>query len=314
MIIRAYKPSDCAALAKLFYDTVHTVNAADYSKEQLSAWATGEVDLQQWNEDFLSCYTAVAEEDGTIIGFGSITGGGYLDMMFVHKDFQGRGIASSICDVIEKYPSVDKIYAHVSITARPFFESRGYRAVKENRVEKGGTYLINYLMEKEFLPGTGEKAPEEKIRELREEDMDRVMEIWLEANKQAHSFIPADYWEDNAVIVRKLLPKAEVYVYESGRGTSAARGNEARSFCLQGFIGLNGCHIEGIFVCGQDRSKGIGKALLDHAKKKKHRLTLNVYRKNFRAVKFYEREGFRVCDAGSDDATGEEDLSMVWRE
>ena len=75
MIIRAYKPSDCAALAKLFYDTVHTVNAADYSKEQLSAWATGEVDLQQWNEDFLSCYTAVAEEDGTIIGFGSITGG-----------------------------------------------------------------------------------------------------------------------------------------------------------------------------------------------------------------------------------------------
>ncbi|MFR2965486.1 MAG: GNAT family N-acetyltransferase [Anaerovoracaceae bacterium] len=56
------------------------------------------------------------------------------------------------------------------------------------------------------------------------------------------------------------------------------------------------------------------KALLDHAKKKKHRLTLNVYRKNFRAVKFYEREGFRVCDAGSDDATGEEDLSMEWRE
>ena len=48
MIIREYRPSDCREIAELFYNTVHTVNAADYSKPQLNAWATGKVDLEKW--------------------------------------------------------------------------------------------------------------------------------------------------------------------------------------------------------------------------------------------------------------------------
>lgn len=35
MTIRTYKPDDCQEMAELFYQTVHTVNAADYSPEQL---------------------------------------------------------------------------------------------------------------------------------------------------------------------------------------------------------------------------------------------------------------------------------------
>lgn len=70
MIIREYKPSDCEILAKLFYDTVHLVNIKDYTEEQVSAWATGEVDLTAWNDSFLEHYTVVAEEDGVIVGFG----------------------------------------------------------------------------------------------------------------------------------------------------------------------------------------------------------------------------------------------------
>ena len=45
MEIRKYMPCDCIHIAKLFYDTVHTINAKDYTKEQLNAWATGTVDL-----------------------------------------------------------------------------------------------------------------------------------------------------------------------------------------------------------------------------------------------------------------------------
>ena len=72
MTIRAYQPSDCKSLARLFYDTVHRVNARDYTQEQLCVWATGMVDLDQWNRSFLAHDTVVAVQNGEIVGFGDM--------------------------------------------------------------------------------------------------------------------------------------------------------------------------------------------------------------------------------------------------
>ena len=136
--LRKYKNSDCPAIAGLFYDTVHTVNRADYTEEQVNAWAAGKVDLEAW--------------DRSIIGFGDMDETGYLDRLYVHKDHQREGIATAICNVLESEaasrPGVVKITTHASITARPFFLSRGYRAVKEQQVEGAGVLLTNYVMEK----------------------------------------------------------------------------------------------------------------------------------------------------------------------
>ena len=88
MIIRKYKSTDCKYLAQLFYDTVHSVNSKDYSKEQLNAWATGNIDLKQWDESFKKNYTIVALENNIIVGFGDIDKTGYLDRLYVHKDYQ----------------------------------------------------------------------------------------------------------------------------------------------------------------------------------------------------------------------------------
>ena len=68
MEIREYRPEDCSEMASLFYDTVHTVNAADYTKEQLDAWADGAVDCEAWDHSFREHYTLVAIEDGTAGG------------------------------------------------------------------------------------------------------------------------------------------------------------------------------------------------------------------------------------------------------
>ena len=65
------------------------------------------------------------------------------------------------------------------------------------------------------------------IRELQKADINKVADIWLDTNLQAHYFIPAQYWKSNFDSVKELLPQAEVYVYENGQK-------------LQGFIGLNG--------------------------------------------------------------------------
>ena len=52
MQLREYQPSDCTQMVELFYQTVHSVNAKNYTKEQLDAWTIGEVDLQAWDKSF----------------------------------------------------------------------------------------------------------------------------------------------------------------------------------------------------------------------------------------------------------------------
>lgn len=147
MLLRPYTSSDCDLLASLFYNTVHIVNAKDYTAEQLSAWADGTPDLNNWNTSLSSNFTIVAEKNDTIVGFGDIDKNGYLDRLFVHHEFQNQGIATAICNELEKYTNAKKIVTHSSITARPFFESRGYKIVNQQQVQRHGIYLTNYLME-----------------------------------------------------------------------------------------------------------------------------------------------------------------------
>ena len=150
MYIREYDPSDCPALAALFYDTVHRVNCRDYTPEQLDVWATGQVDLDKWNRSFLAHHTLVAMKDGVLVGFGDMDSTGYLDRLYVHADYQGQGIATALCDALEKAVPCP-ITTHASITAKPFFQVRGYRVVKAQQVQRQGILLTNYVMEKKHL-------------------------------------------------------------------------------------------------------------------------------------------------------------------
>ena len=138
------------------------------------------------------------------------------------------------------------------------------------------------------------------IRRLQKKDVNRVAELWLDTNLKAHDFIPAQYWRSNYDLVKEMLSQAEVYVYEDGQK-------------IQGFIGLDGDYIEGIFVSDEMQSQGIGKALVDFVKEGKTKLRLNVYQKNVRAIRFYQKEGFEIECEGLDEATGEKDYAMTWR-
>ncbi len=147
-MIREYLPSDCKYLAELFYQTVHSINAKDYTDEQLNVWATGNVDLKEWNQSLSRHFSLVAIKDGIIAGFGDIDKTGYLDRLYVHKDYQNQGIATAICDKLEHAFGVSKITTHASITAKPFFLHRGYSIIREQQVIRADIPLTNYIMEK----------------------------------------------------------------------------------------------------------------------------------------------------------------------
>ena len=148
MELRLYRSEDCPALAQIFYDTVHTVNARDYTPEQLDAWADGHVDLDAWNTSFLAHHTLVAEENGEILGFADMDSAGYLDRLYVHKDHQGRGVATALCSTLEAACPVKNFTTHASLTAWPFFESRGYQVLRRQTVVRHGISLENFVMEK----------------------------------------------------------------------------------------------------------------------------------------------------------------------
>ena len=156
MLLREYRPGDCREMAALFYDTVHTVNARDYTPAQLDAWADGQPDLDAWDRSFRAHTTLVAEEGGRIVGFGDMTGDGYLDRLYVHKDCQGRGVATALCDRLEA-AAPGPVETHASLTARPFFERRGYRVVRPQQVERHGVLLTNYVMVRPFFAKKGPK-------------------------------------------------------------------------------------------------------------------------------------------------------------
>ena len=151
MKIRDYNPSDCAALAQLFYDTVHTINARDYTAAQLEVWATGSIDLAAWNRSFLEHLTLVAEMDDIIVGFADIDHQGHLDRLYVHKNYQGNGIATALVKALEQRTineNIDSYKTYASITARPFFEKLGYTVQSENTVVRGSVSLTNFKMTK----------------------------------------------------------------------------------------------------------------------------------------------------------------------
>lgn len=101
MQLERYQPGEAAALAELFYQTVHAVCMGDYTPAQLDAWADGWVNIAAWEKSFLAHDTLVARMEGRIVGFADLDGG-YLDRLYVHKDHQREGIATALVQALEK--------------------------------------------------------------------------------------------------------------------------------------------------------------------------------------------------------------------
>ena len=139
------------------------------------------------------------------------------------------------------------------------------------------------------------------IRAFKESDLSAIMKIWLDTNIKTHHFISEEYWTNNYDLVKEMLPKAEIYVYE-----------DEITNRIDGFIGLTNSYIAGLFVKDTAQSKGIGKQLLDYANSIKSEMSLSVYQENIGAVHFYKREQFQIQSKSVDDNTNVNELIMTW--
>lgn len=150
-IIRPMHTADLAPMMALFRRSVHEVAGCDYTPGQTRAWAPDIIDPTDWAARFTGRSVWVAEAGGAMAGFVSLGPDGHLHMLFVHPDHQRCGVAGRLVAVVEAAAlSAGEIslITEASITARPFFESRGFRVVECQRISRGGEDFIRYAMEK----------------------------------------------------------------------------------------------------------------------------------------------------------------------
>ncbi len=147
-ILKTYDSSYLDEIINLFILSVKTTCSKDYSEEQILAWISG-VDKNRWDSTFKTNYTLVAFDENKIIGFSDISESGYLNMLYVHPDYQHKGVATLLCDKLEEHVKTKVISVDASITAMPFFLKRGYEVIMEQTVVRHGVELINYRMGKE---------------------------------------------------------------------------------------------------------------------------------------------------------------------
>jgi putative acetyltransferase len=155
-MIRKALPDDLSALTTLFLRTIRSVNSSDYSTRQIDAWASGVKNQDRWQRRILDQYLILDEHDGSLRGFASITAEGYIDLMYVDKDHQNKGVAKNLYLELERYARerrIDQLESDVSITARPFFERMGFKVINEQTVTINSVALDNFKMTKSLING-----------------------------------------------------------------------------------------------------------------------------------------------------------------
>ncbi|HAS44375.1 MAG TPA: GNAT family N-acetyltransferase [Microscillaceae bacterium] len=153
MKLRKATPQDLTAILELFKTTVTTINRQDYTPEQIAAWVQSTKNQERWQQRVEQQFFLLVEARDQLVGFGSITATGYLDLLYVHPDFQRMGIAQTLLEALTSYAEGQQaiaITSDVSITARPFFEKNGFLVLQKQENERQGQILVNYKMEKQL--------------------------------------------------------------------------------------------------------------------------------------------------------------------
>ena len=143
MRIRKGNPADIREMQLLFVDTVKNVCITDYNSEQIDVWASGIENLKRWQDILTKQFVLIAYDNEKITGFCTLKNGHYIDMLYIHKDYQRQGIAFKLFTSIEieaKRLRQTQLVSDVSITAKPFFEKVGFRITRAFRPQMGQSF------------------------------------------------------------------------------------------------------------------------------------------------------------------------------
>lgn len=160
--LRPYLPADAPMLAEIYRGSIEELTGDDYSTAQQEAWASAADDGADFASRLAGALTLVATVDGEPVGFASLKGGDEVDMLYVHPEAAGQGVATMLYGALEKLAQArgaTRLVTHASDTALPFFQRRGFQAQRRNTVVRAGEWLANTTMEKRLAANEPGRAP-----------------------------------------------------------------------------------------------------------------------------------------------------------
>jgi putative acetyltransferase len=151
MILRPFQPSDLEQVIGVYRAAIHTLAAPFYTRAELSAWAPTTMDPDKWRQRLATVCAMVADENGIVAGFLTYDLTGHIDMLFILPPFARQGVATRLYADAEadmRKAAVARVFAEVSLAARPFFERAGFRVDAEEFAECRGQKLRRFRMSK----------------------------------------------------------------------------------------------------------------------------------------------------------------------
>ena|SRR5579862_5467711 len=149
--LRPFLHADTPVLAAIFVASIEALTGDDYSEAQQEAWAAGADDEEEFGKRLASGLTLVATLDGLPVGFASLKDKDHVDLLYVHPGAVGQGVATALCDALEKLAGArgaKSLNVDASDNAAEFFVKRGYEARQRNTVSLNGEWLANTTMQK----------------------------------------------------------------------------------------------------------------------------------------------------------------------
>jgi putative acetyltransferase len=160
--LRPFLAADTPVLAAIFVASVEELTGDDYSEAQQQAWASAADDEEQFGKRLASELTLIATLQNSPVGFASLKGTGHVDMLYVHPGAVGQGVASMLCDALEKLAGgrgAKSLSVDASDNAQDFFLKRGYVGKQRNTVTVNGEWLANTTMQKTLVQGPSSGVP-----------------------------------------------------------------------------------------------------------------------------------------------------------
>jgi putative acetyltransferase len=153
-----YLAADAPVLAAIFAAAIEALTGDDYSEAQQQAWASAADDEAQFGKRLASELTLVATLQNSPVGFAALKGADHIDLLYVHPSAVGQGVASMLCDALEKLAGgrgAKALTVDASDNAEGFFAKRGYVGKQRNTVTVNGEWLANTTMQKTLVAAPG---------------------------------------------------------------------------------------------------------------------------------------------------------------
>lgn len=307
LIIKRADNSYLPDITQLFYNTIQSVCKKDYTREEVDDWSSRYLDTEKWMQRIDEQYFIVAILNGKTVGFASLATDGYLDFLFVHKDYERQGIAFRLLKELEIRALEQEnliIYSDVSITARPFFERYGYKVEKQQLKKCRDKELINFRMSK--------KIPSLNIREIQKKEIPILHDLLYEAifQPEGTEHLPKSIIEDPSlkIFIDNFGEKKDDHCFLAEYNGKIAGGVWVRILNgeVRGFGNIDNKTPEfAISLFREFRNKGIGtlmmKKMIEHLKEKGYeQASLSVDKANY-AAEIYKKLGFEIIKENRED-------------